>query len=441
MKIVFYSLILNNHQANVADELWELTNHQYCFVELANLQAEHKKGDTRDYSSCPYLLRAWESSENYAKAMGLARTAECCVFSGVQALPFQKERLKLGLLSFDMSERWLKRGIKNVLSPAISKMYFAYWVGGWKNKPLYKLCMSAFAAGDHYKLGMYKEKCYKWGYFTQVDLRNEAQNENENLLCGCENVDSEIMMQHQPSSDCSARADVLQSPRDFGAVESTKVEASTDVSTSEITPFMWCSRFLKWKHPELPILMAEWLKQKGYTFYLDMYGEGELRPGLEVSVERLGLSDVIKFHDNMPNADLMEDMRRHEIFLFTSDRNEGWGAVANESMSNGCVLVGSDALGCAPYLIKDGENGFMFKSSKVSCSFGNPDMIALDSLYEKVVWLLEHPMERKQMQRNAIKQMQDVWSPRQAAQSLIQLIDDIKNGRESSIEEGPCSKA
>lgn len=39
MKLVFYSLILNNHQANVADELWELTRHSYCFVELANLQA------------------------------------------------------------------------------------------------------------------------------------------------------------------------------------------------------------------------------------------------------------------------------------------------------------------------------------------------------------------------------------------------------------------
>lgn len=56
MKIVFYSLILNNHQANIADELWELTNHQFCFVELANLQAEHRKGDTRDYTDCPYYF-------------------------------------------------------------------------------------------------------------------------------------------------------------------------------------------------------------------------------------------------------------------------------------------------------------------------------------------------------------------------------------------------
>ena len=46
MRVVLFSLILNNHQANIADELWELTSHQFCFVELADLQAEHRKGDT-----------------------------------------------------------------------------------------------------------------------------------------------------------------------------------------------------------------------------------------------------------------------------------------------------------------------------------------------------------------------------------------------------------
>lgn len=114
MKLVFYSLILNNHQANVADELWKLTRHSYCFVELANLQAEHRKGDSHDYSDRPYLLRAWQSEEAYSQAMELVHTAECCVFSGIQALTFQKERMRLGLLSFDMSERWLKRGIPQI---------------------------------------------------------------------------------------------------------------------------------------------------------------------------------------------------------------------------------------------------------------------------------------------------------------------------------------
>lgn len=80
MKIVFYSIILNSHQANVADELWVLTEHSYCFVELANMTEEHRKGGSCDYSKRPYLLQAWKSTESFKKAMQLARTAECCVF-------------------------------------------------------------------------------------------------------------------------------------------------------------------------------------------------------------------------------------------------------------------------------------------------------------------------------------------------------------------------
>ncbi|WP_295873984.1 hypothetical protein [uncultured Akkermansia sp.] len=153
----------------MADEFWDLAGHSYCFVEFANLQAEPWKGDTHDYSSRPYLLRAWQSGEKYSKAMELACTAYCCVFSGVQALPFQKTRMKRGLLSFDMSERWLKRGILNVFSPSIVKMFLAYHFGGWSKKPLYKLCCSAFAAADQYKVGTHHECYYKWGYFTRVE--------------------------------------------------------------------------------------------------------------------------------------------------------------------------------------------------------------------------------------------------------------------------------
>lgn len=391
MRIVFYSTILNNHQANVADELWELTSHNYCFVELANLQGEHRKGDTHDYCSRPYLLRAWESAQAWKRAMELARTADVCVFSGVQALPFQRERLKLGLLSFDMSERWLKRGLVNLFSPAIFKMFLAYYLGGWKHKPLYKLCCSAFAAGDHRKLGMYSGRCFKWGYFTRV-----------------EKIDAEALL-HESNADS--------------------------------TPLMWCARYLKWKHPELPLLMAARLKADGYRFSLDMYGSGEYEPAARRMAERLGITDVVHFVGNKPNDALLADMRRHSIFLFTSDRNEGWGAVANESMACGCALVAADAIGSTPYLIKDGITGLSFRSSRTACSFDSPDKEALDSLCEKVKWLLDNPDEMTKIRSHSIKQMQELYNPRTAAERLISLIDCLQKGSETGFTDGPCSIA
>ena len=37
--------------------------------------------------------------------------------------------------------------------------------------------------------------------------------------------------------------------------------------------------------------------------------------------------------------------------------------------------------------------------------------------------------------------MKNMWNPNVAANNLIRLINDLQNGRDSSIQEGPCSKA
>lgn len=388
MKLVFYSIVLNHHQACVSDEFYKLLGNDYAFVET--MECSDQKGAMTDYSKRPYLVKAWESEEAYQRSMNYALKAEVCVFGGYDALPFETARMKMGLLSFDMGERWLKRGLLNLLSPRIFQMFLSYHLGGWSKKPLYKLCMSAFTAGDQNRLYTYKDKCYKWGYFTHVD-------------------------------------------------EDFDIEASLmDASTSEITSLMWCSRFLRWKHPELPVKLAAKLKAKGYKFVIDMYGdEGNAakydgvysRKQLEALIVKLGVQDCVHLMGNRPNNEILDAMRSHMIFLFTSDHLEGWGAVANESMSNGCVLIASDAIGSSPYLIKDGENGFMFRSCDAN------------SLIRKVEWLFNHPQDMASMRRNAYEHMKAMWSPKVAAERLLVLISDLQQQKDSSFEEGPCSKA
>ena len=192
---------------------------------------------------------------------------------------------------------------------------------------------------------------------------------------------------------------------------------------------MWCARFLKWKHPELPVKLATRLKEKGYCFTLDMYGTGSELENIKKLAGDLNVLDVVNFKGNVPNEHILEEMRKHDIFLFTSDRNEGWGAVANEAMSNGCVIVGADEIGSVPYLVKDGENGCIFKSCE------------LDSLCEKVEWLINTPSERERLSRNGFETLRDDWAPKVAARNLVQLIEDLQNGRETSLHSGPCSKA
>ena len=245
----------------------------------------------------------------------------------------------------------------------------------------------------------FKDRCYKWEYFTRVDTPISQQ----------------------------------------------EVKVTQDFSSSDVVPIMWCSRFLKWKHPELPILMAERLKRKGYHFSLDMYGSGILYDRAITLAKKYAVDNIVRFCGNIPNDEILAAMRNHDIFLFTSDQNEGWGAVANEAMSNGCVLVGSDAIGSTQYLVNDKVNGLLFKSANKRSGFTKlgikVDSKALDSLTEKVEWLLNHPLERKQIAIAAYNNMKNVWSPKNAANNLISLIENLQKGRDTLIEVGPCSKA
>ena len=177
--------------------------------------------------------------------------------------------------------------------------------------------------------------------------------------------------------------------------------------------------------------LAKRLKNKKYKFVIDMYGSGEeLEPTKELA-RKLGVMDVVRFQGNLPNDEILKQMRHHQIFLFTSDRNEGWGAVLNESMSNGCAVVASNMIGSIPFLIEDGINGLVFKSE---------DLVSLET---KVIALLDNAEYRRTIAGNAVKTMRTIWSPKNAAKNFLKLCEAIKNGQQldSLIDNGPCSMA
>ena len=245
------------------------------------------------------------------------------------------------------------------------------------------LAASAYTCRDVNAIGAYIGKVFKWGYFTRVD--------------------------------------------EFPLEACKKLDASSEESTPHI---MWCARFLRWKHPELPVMLAKRLKDKGYKFHIDMYGSGEELNATMQLAQNLAVDDKVSFCGNLPNEDILNQMRQHEIFLFTSDRNEGWGAVLNESMSNGCAVVASNLIGSVPFLIQNGKNGLIFKSEDI------------DSLEKNVTYLLDHPSRRIEIAKNAILTMRSVWSPKNASKSFFELVEALTTKNSALIpKNGPCSKA
>jgi len=385
MTITFFFNYLNHHQVLVADEMYNLLGDDFRFVATYPRNPQELKGGA-DYSDRPYCVLAPETEQANILAHELNRNSDVCVF-GAGNLEYVKERAHTNKLSFEVGERWLKRGLLNILSPRLLKWWWLYQTR-LRNKPFYKLCASAFAAKDDELLGCYKSRHYKWGYFTSVS-----------------EVVSEGFIPQQAQE------------LEFQKVSNTPIR------------LMWCARLIDWKHPELAIKCAKKLKEDGYRFQLDMYGDGPLRESLEFRVESLGLSDEVKFQGNVPNAKIQEAMQENNIFLFTSDRQEGWGAVANEAMANGCCLVGSDEIGSIPYLIQNGRNGLVFKSRSSS------------NLYEIVKFLIDNPLRRIQIAQQGYEYICKLWCPKAAADNLLHLITDLQRGMETSIIVGPCSQA
>ena len=54
-------------------------------------------------------------------------------------------------------------------------------------------------------------------------------------------------------------------------------------------------------------------------------------------------------------------MRASDVYVLPSTGYEGWGVVVNEAMAEGCVVVASSAAGSAMILLRDGQNGFLFR--------------------------------------------------------------------------------
>lgn len=377
MKIVYISNFLNHHQVPVAEKLYELTGCKYRFVEQTPMPESFRKGGYPTYDETPYLIQSWRSPEQALEAKRLILEAEAVLYGNISEYSIILKRLEKGMLTFECGERWFKRGWINLLSPRLIKSQIYYHLF-FRNKPLYRLNASAYAANDMARMYSFKNKMFKWGYFTSIPSSHRINQKG--------NVNSKLKI-------------------------------------------LWVARFLKLKHPELPVKVACNLKAKGYNFELNMYGSGPELERIKALINSLGLDDCVFLKGNLPNTEILEEMRRHDVFLFTSDRHEGWGAVLNESMSNGCAVIASEKIGSVPFLIEDGKNGLIFRDQSV------------DDLTSKLQLLIDNPDLCRELGERAKKTMREVWSPENAASSLLKLIEGIKNSTPYISPSGPCSPA
>ena len=373
--ITFFSNFINEHQIPFCEAMYKQCNGEFRFVATEAFSQERINLGFEDKSAIfPFVVQSYKDEESFQKAMELGRNSDVVIIGSAPDV-FIEERLKEGKLTFRYHERFFKKGKWRILDPRVLLAYYKNHVR-YRRKNLRMLCASAYTAPDCRFISSYPKKTYKWGYFPPVK-------------------------KHQ---DCKA---LIQEKK-----EST---------------LLWAGRFIDWKHPEYPVEVARRLKEDGYQFQLTMIGIGPLQSKVEKLIEKYDLQNHVRLLGAMSPEKVRENMRASEIYLFTSDKNEGWGAVLNESMNDCCAVVANKAIGSAPYLIKDGENGLTYKNS-------------VNDLYTKVKLLLDNPALRKKLGENAYQTLATTWNGEEGARRLLGLIEDINAGRESRFESGPCSK-
>lgn len=113
--------MLNHHQVALCDELYRQLGEGFRFVETGNLNNDRKLMGFTQFERL-YRLKATECKD---EARRLAMSADVAIM-GAESYPFLKLRLSsTNKVTFSYSERWLKQGWKNLLSPNLLKAHNA----------------------------------------------------------------------------------------------------------------------------------------------------------------------------------------------------------------------------------------------------------------------------------------------------------------------------
>jgi glycosyltransferase involved in cell wall biosynthesis len=119
-------------------------------------------------------------------------------------------------------------------------------------------------------------------------------------------------------------------------------------------------------------------------------------------------------------------MHQSDVYVLPSDGGEGWGAVLNEAMEEGCAVIATRECGSGETMIKDGENGLLFNAGDVN------------GLVRCLTRLQDDPELRSKVSASGRKTVVQLWNPEIAAERLLSVCDALLYGRKvPSFTDGP----
>lgn len=381
MKLTFVSNYFNHHQRPLCEAFARTAEVDFVFLQTEPMEEERvRMGWALDAGQYPYV-RIWQNDA--AAAEQLVQDSEIVIWGGVEAQGPEaalEARLQAGKLTFRYSERIYKEGQWKFISPrGLKQKYHDYTQ--YRNAPYYLLCAGAYVGSDFKLVHAFPKKKFVWGYFPEV-----KQYDVEELF-------------------------------------------AKKSKSGEPVRILWAGRMIDWKHPELAIETADALMHgekhlvpelpgqvaDAGGFVLTMAGGGEMEEELRRQVQEKGLSEVVRFTGFLKPEEIRAEMERSDIFLFTSDEKEGWGAVLNEAMNSGCMVIARPEIGAVPYLLQQNINGKVI---------GN----RIEYLAGCIGWEIVHREQRRELGERAYQTMVRYWNAENAAAQFLRVAKGMLAG-------------
>ncbi|MDR2547402.1 MAG: glycosyltransferase family 4 protein [Lachnospiraceae bacterium] len=358
--ITFVSNYINHHQLPFCDACFSQLGDGFVFIQTQPMETERlRSGWSDEGEKRGYLRYSYGKDEAIEEVFRLIDQSDVvlagwCEDDVVEAA-IQK-RVMDEKLTFRISERIFREGRWKVISPrGLIRNYHERT--RHRRRPYYLLSVGSYTAGDFRLIQSFPGKKYRWGYFPATIHYGE-----------------ELWQKKQ---------------------------------TEEKIRIVWAGRFIPLKRPEQMIRLLHDLRRDGHEVVLDMIGGGEMEEELREMAARCQVSQAVNFHGVCPPQQVREIMEEGHIFVLTSNRREGWGAVLNEAMNSGCAVVASSQAGATGFLIDDGVNGFAYHRGSYK------------QMYSLVKRLCDHPAEREQIARRGYQTITEQWNGEDAATELL----------------------
>lgn len=305
MKFVQYQDCKSPHQLPLARELLHrlgADNFRYVYRD-ANQADRAQLGWNMGIADEPWQLHIGSHPD---EAKELIENADV-LLTGMREIDLFERRSAKGLKTFYQTERWFKPidmagctlpGWLRLLHPRYMHMALRFrWLVTSSDK-FKVLPIGVHSYRDMRILGVPESKMVLWGYFVEPSERTQRKS---------------VVHDHE----CRV---------------------------------LWVGRMLKLKRVDTIIKAVGKVVQSSYggkDMQLLLVGDGPERRRLELLAKGL----PVAFRDSVPIKQVRDLMGRHDVYVFSSDGHDGWGAVVSEALEEGMIVFGTCETGASATML------------------------------------------------------------------------------------------